>query len=528
MSDVPAAYAPFEGLPLAVLIVAGPRVAHANPAAVALLHRSLHELQSIPADQLIAASVDRADVGSMEMQLEAVRRGQGLDRYWVRIPRADGSTLTLHIRAAAGPGEGERTLLLLEAGPDEAGFPRLTEALTAASWGLVRLRDEQQVLAAAADALEGQGMRVVLLRLRGEFFEHSELRQDSEAVREAARRAGAPISELHIPRSLGVEFDQALTQRRAVFVQDTHPMVDRFRPPHVAEVIKAAMPRAAVLAPIFIDEQPFGVLSVNDDALTPAAVGTIALFAQRVGAALENVRHHQRAQERLNELNELQHKLVLQERVATLGEAAAVLAHEVRNPVGAILNAVAVLKRSTEPRPEVLQMVEEEALRLDRLVRDLLHLARPLQPKAVPLELGRVVARAIATVDARTEDGVAARVRTPQGSPVRALGDAFLLALALENLIVNALRAAGPHGRVEISLRRSGDRAVVAVDDDGPGIAAEVSARLFEPFFTTHATGTGLGLAVVRRVAEAHLDKVRVGAGPLGGARFELELPAAD
>lgn len=528
MSELPAPYAPFEALPLAVMFVAGARVLHANPAAVALLQVPLERLVSTPAGKLIAdGNIDEADRGSLFTQLEQRQRGAGLERYWLRLTRDDGSPLTVQVQSLEGPRPGERTVLFIEA-PDDGGASALTQALTAASWSLVRLRDERQVLAAAADALQGQGLRVVILRLRGEHYAHAELRQDAGAVEETTRLSGAPIAQQPIPRALCAEFDAALAQRRGLFVQDTHVMVDRIRPPEVARVIKAAMPRAAVIAPIFVEEQPYGVLTAHHDRLNPAAVGTVELFAHRIGAALENVRHHRRAQERLDELKALQQKLMLQERVATLGEAAAVLAHEVRNPVGAILNGVALLKREPAMTAEVLAMVQEEALRLDRLVRDLLTLARPLQPRFVALELGHIVARAVATVEARAECAGGARLHTSLGQEVRALGDSFLLALALENLMANALRAAGPSGRVEVTLRREGQRAVVDVDDDGPGIAPEVAARLFEPFFTTHATGTGLGLAVVRRVAEAHGGAVRAGASPLGGARFELELPAAE
>jgi signal transduction histidine kinase len=263
---------------------------------------------------------------------------------------------------------------------------------------------------------------------------------------------------------------------------------------------------------------------VHYDDLRPADVAQVELFAHRVGSALENVRHHRRAAERLAEVERLQHRLIAQERLATLGETAAVLAHEVRNPVAAILNALVLLRRQGGAHSEPVRIAEEEALRLERLVNDLLHLARPLEPRAVPFDLVTLAERTLTSVRARV-DHPPVTLELKAAAPVPINADSFLLGLAVENLLLNAVRVSPPRGRVEVVVERAGGRVRLAVDDMGPGVKPEIAARIFEPFFTTHATGTGLGLAVVRKVIEAHRGRVRAAQSPLGGARFELELP---
>ena len=515
-------HAAFDSIPAPVTVVHGDEIVYANRAAVELtgiqnlvgtsvrahIQRSLSPDESTWAEQLHAARLDGRDP---------------TDRYWLRFSRVDGTEVTVHVQSAPGPRAGEHTHLYLAGPPEQVAVRALTDALLAASWNLVHLREEGAVLAAAADALSRLGFRVVILRFENDRFFHAMLRHDAAALEEIGRLTGAPMSNLPLPREQATEFAQSLEERRAIFIQDTHLLVDRFRSPEVAKAIKATMPRRSAVAPIFSEGQGWGVLTAQKDDLTPGEVGALALFAHRIGGALENVAHHRRALRRLDELNALQNKLVLQERLAALGEAAAVLAHEVRNPVGAILNAVALLnRRAGAEQPEVLHIIEEESLRLDRLVRDLLHLARPLQPKRVELDLRTVAERAIATVQGRHQGAVPQELVA--AGPVRVLGDGFLLELAIENLLMNALRASPSRGKVQVTLFEEPGRACIAVDDMGPGISPEIAPRLFQPFFTTHATGTGLGLAVVRKVVEAHGGEVRVAASALGGARFEIEL----
>ena len=519
-------HAPFEALPTPLIVVRGDRVVYANPTYLELVGSTAEAIYQAPTSALIQASVAPSDSPWVDDFRQ--RRVEGEtpppDSYWMRVIDRDGQSVTMLVKSAPGPRQGERTYLFRESSPEDT-TRKLTYALAAASWGLVTLRDEDDVLQSAADALLAQGFNVVILRVDGDRFVHVALRQPPDATAEVEQLSGAPMRQLPLTRDQAKEFAQCIDTRQALFIQDTHALVDRFRSPEVASAIKRAMPRRAAVTPVVVDDEPYAVITAQHDALTPAAVSAIELFSHRVGSAIENVRHHRRAAERLMEVEHLQGKLIAQERLATLGEAAAVLAHEVRNPVAAILNALAVLRRGGAA--EALTMAEEEAMRLDRLVRDLLHLARPLEPRVRPFDLRALAAQTLQTLRGRLE-GAQVRLSLQDGAPVLAAGDAFLMELALENLVMNAVRASPQGGTVQVSVEPQRDRALLCVDDQGPGIPPEVARRIFEPFFTTSATGTGLGLAVTRKVIEAHRGRVSATQSPLGGARFEVELPSAE
>ncbi len=187
-----------------------------------------------------------------------------------------------------------------------------------------------------------------------------------------------------------------------------------------------------------------------------------------------------------------------------------------------------MLKRNASKgtqQASLLGMIEEEALRLDGLVRDLLELARPLEPRFAPLDLDGLAVTLAETLRQRGEFLGKTLLVAPASGDCVLEADSTLVNLAVENLVRNALQAVGPGGTVRVSVRGLLERVNVKVEDDGPGVAESDRARIFEAFYTTRATGTGLGLAVVRRVLDAHRASVSVGASPLGGASFELQFP---
>lgn len=226
-------------------------------------------------------------------------------------------------------------------------------------------------------------------------------------------------------------------------------------------------------------------------------------------------------------LAETQRELVVRERLAAIGELSAVVAHEVRNPLAVVFNAVAGLKRmSLDPNANVLlSIVEEEAERLKRLVEELLEFARPRDAAFEPVELGPLLRRAVDAavqstsktepIDVRVEEDVGTVVCDPQ-----------LLRQAIVNLVTNALLAPGRASAVRVLVGTEGDRTLrIAVMDDGDGIPDAIAERIFMPFFTTRPTGTGLGLPIVRRAADAHGGTVTHERSPGGGATFVLRLP---
>ncbi len=223
----------------------------------------------------------------------------------------------------------------------------------------------------------------------------------------------------------------------------------------------------------------------------------------------------------------LQAQIAQAERLADLGRMAASIAHEIRNPLGAIVNSVNVLRRPGGPRdPRLMEIVTEEADRLDVIVREFLLFARPPARTAAPTDLPALIDDTVVLFrrDQGLPDGVDVRTRHAPGVPL-AFIDARQIRQVLWNLLKNAGEAmTGPgHIDVETIASPAGDTLTISVTDDGPGVSAPEA--VFEPFYTTRAQGTGLGLAVVARIVRDHSGTVTVHKVAGRGASFVIVLP---
>ncbi|MGA8891811.1 MAG: protoglobin domain-containing protein [Anaeromyxobacteraceae bacterium] len=219
-------------------------------------------------------------------------------------------------------------------------------------------------------------------------------------------------------------------------------------------------------------------------------------------------------------------KAARQERLATFGQLVGSIGHELRNPLGVIESSVFLLRgragEDERTRKHLDRIADQVALssqiitRLLDMVRD-----RPVPRDRVPV--AALLAEAAGAVP--RPPGVMVEVAAPEELAVT--GDAVSLRQALVNLIMNAVEAACPDGAVRVTARPDGGAVAFAIDDDGPGIPEAVRGRLFEPLITSKAHGNGLGLALVKRVAERHGGSVAHEPRPAGGTRFTLRVPAA-
>lgn len=224
------------------------------------------------------------------------------------------------------------------------------------------------------------------------------------------------------------------------------------------------------------------------------------------------------------ELRAAQDALVEREQLAAIGEVAAVMAHEVRNPLAVVRNAVAGLRRKeidAEHRGTLLAILDEEAGRIDGIVGHLLSYSRPIELRLDDVALRELLDRS--AFSART-DAVPIEL-VEDGGPFVVRADASLLRQAFDNLVDNAVQAGGTRVVVRVAAGRRPDVVDVVVSDDGAGMSPEAAARARDPFFTTRATGTGLGLAIVDRVVDAHRGVLEIESAPGRGTAVRVSLP---
>lgn len=215
--------------------------------------------------------------------------------------------------------------------------------------------------------------------------------------------------------------------------------------------------------------------------------------------------------------------LLRTERLATFGLLGSAMAHELRNPLGVIQSSLYLIRQHDVADPDVLKHLDRigrQVERANRLIGSLLDLARDNPIQAQPVDVSKLVSEAISELD-----GNGHTIDKSVPIAVTVAGDAEQLRQVLDNLLRNAREAVGPGGRIHVAVEPADERIRLVVSDSGAGIHPSIAERLFEPLVTTKPTGVGLGLALSRKIAEAHGGTLVLTNGPLPGASFALELP---
>jgi two-component system sensor histidine kinase PilS (NtrC family) len=233
----------------------------------------------------------------------------------------------------------------------------------------------------------------------------------------------------------------------------------------------------------------------------------------------------------LTELRAMEERVARSERLADLGAVASGLAHELRNPLAAMTGALDLLRRVPELRGEDRRLMEialREASRLDQLVTDFLDFARPTPARRVACDLAPLVAE---TLEVFAHDRAAGVATQSDLAPAPAYCDPGQMKQVIWNLLRNAAEAVGERaaggGGVRVACGVDEGGAWLSIEDDGPGIAPVDRTKVFMPFFTTKKDGTGLGLATVHRIVDAHGGSIAIEAPQGGGARFVVRIPEA-
>jgi two-component system, NtrC family, sensor histidine kinase HydH len=244
----------------------------------------------------------------------------------------------------------------------------------------------------------------------------------------------------------------------------------------------------------------------------------LRLAAQRVALVVER-------------LQQSQIELIRADQLARLGQLAAGLAHELRNPLASVKILVQSARESRgggrlEGRD--LEILEEEISRMERAIQRFLDYARPPKLERSLTDLGQLASQTWELVSARAErHGVALRYKPP-AEPVRIEADPQQIRQVLLNLFLNAFDSIQDQGWISLSVEGAADEATarLSVADSGPGLPADLGQRIFEPFISNKETGLGLGLPICRRIIEAHGGQITAENAPEGGAVFHIVLPA--
>jgi signal transduction histidine kinase len=247
----------------------------------------------------------------------------------------------------------------------------------------------------------------------------------------------------------------------------------------------------------------------------------------------------------LTQVEQMEERERLRDRLASLGEMAANIAHELRNPLAGIEVMAGLLRRQVPDSPDAQSLLADilsEAKLANAIVVEMLEFVRPIRLQVEQTDIAQVLQQSVMNAESkvpRRDIAVALEV-APDLPSID--GDASQLCQVFTNLLTNAFEAMSGTGHVVLraSLETPGQDAgfaaeaveptpslVVDVSDDGPGVPAELSDRIFNPFFTTKTTGSGLGLSIVRRIVDAHDGRIDLTSEPGRGTRFRVTLPVS-
>jgi signal transduction histidine kinase len=267
------------------------------------------------------------------------------------------------------------------------------------------------------------------------------------------------------------------------------------------------------------------------DASTSAHLRFLELFARQATAALENARLLHRLEGAHRELREVQEQLIQGEKLAVLGEMAAQVAHELRNPlvsVGGFAQRLAKLELGNDRAVEYATIIAREVRRLEEMLSNILAFSKKQMVCLDTCDLNELLAEALELeAELRQSAGIALVLGIVAPLP-QAVGDCRQLRQVVLNLLSNARQATPKGGTITLRAGRCtlrGEDAVsIEVEDTGGGIPSEIMRNIFNPFFSTHPKGTGIGLSISHRIVEQHHGEIEVLNG-VDGACFIVRLP---
>jgi signal transduction histidine kinase len=292
--------------------------------------------------------------------------------------------------------------------------------------------------------------------------------------------------------------------------------------------------------PILYRGQPIGVLRVwlrPGTSFSPDDLSMLQTLADEIAVAIENARLYENLQQQMAMLEQAQFQLMHSAKLATIGEMAAFIAHEINNPLTSVLGYASLILSETapdDPKRTDLEVIEKEALRARSIVRDLLGYARQTDSAMEQTHINEAIESVLPLIRRRAESqSVNIDAKLDPHVP-RIMGDVNQLKQVFINILNNAIDAMPAGGHVDIATREvmgngAGPQVEISFQDSGVGIPTDKIGRIFDPFFTTKedGKGTGLGLPISKRIVERHGGSIAVSSTPGTGTRFTICLPVA-
>ncbi len=493
----------------------------------------VEEGRVVAVNAALLALVGESDFAALDYSRLIVEERSRVAERMSRV-HASGETLRLHLRA-----RGRTVPVDLRVGKTEAGTwiligrdatlaERVGSVVGRLSSFYARGPQQNDSLGALFEQSQGLfdalGWTVALFRVEGETVVLEDLWL-SEQMREHPSGFGRAIGEQLaadlLPRRVPLEkltfIREAAVEGRGSTIEDIPPLAERaiallgFDVPALDRglFVEVGLARGAA-APVFAGDRVSHVVSIANGAFDERDSAGVQLFASMLSTLVR--------------ANQLGDEMARQQRHAALGQMSRQLAHEVRNPLAVILQASRQARKGgpDAAKEKLLDMIDEEAGRLERLMADLVSFAGPLTLRLRSTAVRDLV---IWSLDALAEHERHPGVTIEVDPAITVRADPVLFRQALTHILANACGHA--RDRVLVSAAREGERVILRIENDGGPIPEAVAERVFEPFFSTRPTGTGLGLAVVRRLIEDQGGEVRLESGE-DTTVFLVDLPAGD
>jgi signal transduction histidine kinase len=262
------------------------------------------------------------------------------------------------------------------------------------------------------------------------------------------------------------------------------------------------------------------ILVIITSTLLMGALFVVLVFVVKRGEVIIQ----RRAMERLR----LKERLAHAERLSSLGEMAAGISHEIRNPLGIIRSSAELLKKKIakiDPQNTFPDIIVEEANRLNSIITDFINYAKPRVPKMAPCRVEEIIDKNLTFLEAQNKEKGHLIKRNYEDNLPEIMADSSMLYQSFLNILLNAMQSMPEGGRILVEVSSNDHQVTIHFEDEGQGIPPGNINKIWDPFFTTKEQGTGLGLGIVKNIIESHGGSIQIVNRPVSGARVTVELP---